>query len=121
MPYYTTAYNAWGPNVHWDWGSAGQGYPETAGALRSAMVKNPYLKVRVLEGYYDLATPYFAANYTMDHLNLGQRYRANISFGTFESGHMVYLDSNSLKKMKNNLAGFIDETNASEQSSAGQQ
>ena len=44
-----------------------------------------------MEGYYDLATPYFAANYTIDHLDLPPRYRSNISFATYEAGHMVYL------------------------------
>ncbi len=58
MPYYTTAYTVWGPSARWDWGSSQAGFPDTASALRAAIVKNPYLKVRVLEGYYDLATPY---------------------------------------------------------------
>ncbi|MBV9613611.1 MAG: peptidase S10 [Acidobacteriaceae bacterium] len=110
MPYYTTAYTVWGANMKWDWGSIMEGYPDTAIALREAMVKNPYLKIRVLEGYYDLATPYYAANYTMDHMDLASRYRNNISYGTFDSGHMVYLDANSLKKMKENVAEFIDHT-----------
>jgi len=57
-------------------GSAIQGFPDTASALRQAIVKNPYLKVLVMEGYYDLATPYFAANYTIDHLNLPAKYRS---------------------------------------------
>ncbi|MBV9404308.1 MAG: hypothetical protein JO211_03120, partial [Acidobacteriaceae bacterium] len=93
MPYYTTAYTVWGPSMKWDWGSPEEGYPDTAIALREAMVKNRYLKVRVLEGYYDLATPYFAANYTMDHMDLTSTFRNNISYGTFDSGHMVYLDA----------------------------
>jgi carboxypeptidase C (cathepsin A) len=108
MPYYTSAHGEYGAAFKWDWGSAGQGFPDTASALRQAIVKNPYLKVRVLEGYYDLATPYFSVNYTMDHLDLATRYRNNISFSTYSSGHMVYLDSDSLKKMKNDVAGFID-------------
>lgn len=115
MPYYTTAYSVWGPNMRWDWGSQENGFPDTATALREAMVKDPYLKIRVLEGYYDLATPYYAANYTMDHLDLASRYRNNISYGTFASGHMVYLDSNSLKKMKENVAEFIDQTTSGAQ------
>lgn len=109
MPYYTSASGEYGSAFKWDWGSAGQGFPDTASALRQAIVKNPYLKVRVLEGYYyDLATPYFAANYTMDHLDLASRYRNNISFSTYSSGHMVYLDSDSLKKMKSDVTGFIE-------------
>src|SRR5438105_91618 len=71
----------------WDWGSAIQGFPDTATALRAAIVKNPYLKVLVMEGYYDLATPFYAADYTMDHLDLNPNYRKNISFATYDSGH----------------------------------
>jgi carboxypeptidase C (cathepsin A) len=110
MPYYTSARDGFGASFDWNWGSAVAGFPDTASALRQAMVKNPYLKVRVLEGYYDLATPYYAANYTMDHLDLMPRYRKNISYATFNSGHMVYLNPDSLVKMKANVSSFIDET-----------
>lgn len=91
----------------WEWGQGINGFPDTATALRQAMVKNSYLKIMVMEGFYDLATPYFAADYTVDHLNLGSAYQKNISKATYEAGHMVYLLTDELKKMKGDEAQFI--------------
>lgn len=97
-------------NRMWDWGKGIEGMPETATSLRSAMVKDPYLKVLVMEGYYDLATPYFAANYTMNHLDLQGQFHSNISYATFDAGHMVYMKQSELQKMKHAFANFIDTT-----------
>ena len=91
----------------WEWGDAEKGFPNTAPGLRAALVKNPYLNVLVMEGYYDLATPYYAANYTVDHLDLGPSFRKNISFATYEAGHMVYIDNGSHQKMKKDLVEFM--------------
>jgi len=111
MPYYTFAPQSTSDDW-WNWGSGIEGFPDTATALRKAIVENPYLKVMVMEGYYDLATPYEAANYTVDHLDLGQKYRQNISFATFDTGHMVYLPMESLKKLKADQANFMQQAGA---------
>ncbi len=112
MPYYVMAQQAGFDK--WDWGSSIQGFPDTASALRQAVVKNPYLKVLVMEGYYDLATPFAAANYTMQHLDIGPKYRQNISFATYDAGHMVYLPMDGLKKMKNDEVKFMEMSGAAQ-------
>ena len=106
-PYRVFAYDQPGFRT-WDWGNAEQGFPSTAGGLRSAMIKNPYMKILVMEGYYDLATPFAAANWTMDHLNLDSKYRQNVSYATYGAGHMVYVDRAEHDKMKKDLVEFMD-------------
>ncbi|MBX3291255.1 MAG: peptidase S10 [Acidobacteria bacterium] len=83
------------------------GYADTTGALSQAMRKNPYMKVFLASGYYDLATPYFAADYTMSSMQLDQELRKNISTEYYESGHMMYIEKASLKKLKNDITVFI--------------
>jgi carboxypeptidase C (cathepsin A) len=73
------------------------------------MAINPYLKVSVANGYYDLATPYFATEYTFNHLGIDPSQQPNISMGYFEAGHMMYIHKPSLAKMKDELAEFIQE------------
>ena len=109
MPYYVMAQ---GPKFweSWDWGNAIEGIPSTSMDLREAMTKDPYLKIMVGEGYYDLATPFFAADYTVDHLDLPANLRKNISFAHYDSGHMVYLRRSEHDKLKKDFAQFVDNT-----------
>jgi carboxypeptidase C (cathepsin A) len=107
MPYRVFAYDQPGFQT-WEWGNAEHGFPSTAGGLRSAMIKNPYMKVLVMEGYYDLATPFAAANWTMDHLNLDAQFRQNVSYATYNAGHMVYIDRAEHNKMKKDLVDFME-------------
>jgi carboxypeptidase C (cathepsin A) len=111
MPYKVFAYDEPGFDK-WDWGDADRGFPNTAPGLRAAMAKNPYLKILVMEGFYDLATPFYAADYTIDHLNLGPDFHKNISFATYEAGHMVYVESNAHAKMKRDLVDFMQRSGA---------
>jgi carboxypeptidase C (cathepsin A) len=108
MPYYISGGE--GFFKKWDWGNAIEGIPSTAMDLRSAMTRDPFLKVLVMEGYYDLATPFFAADYTYDHLQLPANLRKNLTVAHYDSGHMVYLRQESLVQFKNDVGNFIDST-----------
>jgi carboxypeptidase C (cathepsin A) len=76
--------------------------------LAEAMTQNPRLKVFSANGYYDFATPYFATVYTLKHLNLAPALQKNITFGFYQSGHMIYLNEPSLAQMKSDLARWYD-------------
>lgn len=94
-------------SLEWDWGSAAEGYAKTAEALSSAFAKNPYLHLFVASGYYDLATPYFATKYTLNHLALDEPARGNVRTGEYPVGHMVYLEKGVLAQLKRDVAAFI--------------
>ncbi len=97
----------------WDWGlGTRQGYPETATALRDAMAQSPSMKVFVASGYYDLATPYAATEYTFAHMDLAPALRKNLRFEEYEAGHMMYVHPASLSKLKRDVAEFIDRSTA---------
>lgn len=94
----------------WDWGSARKGHPDTSEALRSAMSKNPYLKVFVASGYYDLATPYAATYYTLDHMGLTPEQRANFTCEEYSAGHMMYIHEEMLLKLHRDVTAFLATT-----------
>ncbi|MBN2048450.1 MAG: hypothetical protein JW750_11450 [Anaerolineaceae bacterium] len=85
-------------------------YVNVAEVLREAMLTNPELKVFVANGFYDLATPYFATQYTFNHLGIPQNLADNISMSYYEAGHMMYLHIDSLKKLKQDLIGFLQQS-----------
>ncbi len=82
-------------------------YVNVAETLRKAINMNPHLRVHVANGYYDLATPYFAMAYTFNHLGLDPSLLDNIGMSFYEAGHMMYVHLPSLHKLKAELAGFI--------------
>ena len=98
--------------AQWDFKHGGNGFfpgsPNTEPDLVQALIANPHLKVEVENGYFDLATPFFATEYTMDHLDgLPRNLRANITHKYYEAGHMMYVKEPELAKMKANVAAFI--------------
>lgn len=93
----------------WDWESKGS-YPDTSDNLRNAFAKNPYMKVLVASGVFDLATPHFATDYTLAHLGLSPALRKNVTVHRYRSGHMMYLESASLAQIKKDLTEFLSES-----------
>lgn len=90
----------------WNW-NVNNAYADTSIPLKNAMAKNPYMKIFLAQGYYDMATPFYAAEYTVSAMNLDPQLRRNVSFAYYEAGHMMYIERNSLKKLKSDAATFI--------------
>ena len=108
--YYTS-----GPGLNgaWDFkhkapgpGGRDQSNPDTALDLADAMRKNPRLKVFSANGYFDLATPFFATEYDLSHMSLPAALVPNVNFGYYPAGHMVYLNVDALREMKADMVKF---------------
>ena len=84
------------------------GYANVVPSLERAFAKNPDMKLFVAEGYYDMATPYYAVEYTLAHMAVDPRVRAGITTQRFEAGHMVYIDAPSMTRLREGLRRFID-------------
>ena len=102
LPYETLSMKV---NEKWEWEKGA--LPTTGEALRGAMARNPYMKVFVGQGYYDLATPHFSTQYMISHMNIDAALRGNVHMGTYEAGHMFYLDEDSLAAFKSDVDAFI--------------
>jgi carboxypeptidase C (cathepsin A) len=92
----------------WNW-NTNNAYVDTSTALRTALSKNPYLKIFVACGYYDMATPYFAAQYTLSHITLDPGLRKNFSTGYYEAGHMMYIEEKSLARLRADVGKFMQD------------
>ncbi len=104
LPYEILHPNLW---QTWSYAEHENQFVNVAETLRKAMTANPYLKVFVGNGYYDLATPYFATEYTFNHLELDESLLGNLSLAYYEAGHMMYIHAPSLAKLKADLAAFL--------------
>jgi carboxypeptidase C (cathepsin A) len=114
MPYRLSARD--GEGYKWDWNHEvpGSSYklnsPNTALDLAAAMRTNPYLKVLSLNGWYDMATPFFGTEYDLNHMMLEPAQQRNLEFRYYPSGHMVYLNPEALHAMRLDVQRWVDET-----------
>lgn len=91
----------------WKWGDPGFGYLYVADNLRSAMAKNPHLKVLFVSGLCDLATPFFSSDYTIDHMGLTAPIRENVTHVVLPGGHMLYHYQPSQARLHEEVAEFM--------------
>ena len=94
-------------NEGWTWDQKERmGYPNTTADLRAALIANPHLQVLICQGRYDLATPWYAATWTRDHLGLPEALSNNVRLAFYEAGHMMYFHPPSLEQMRQDLVGL---------------
>ena len=110
LPYEILSFNVF---PKWRYDNFENQYVNSAETLREAMTRNPFLKVFVGNGYYDLATPYFATEYTFDHLGLKPELQGNVSMAYYGAGHMMYVHPESLAKLSADLKAFLSTAVAS--------
>jgi carboxypeptidase C (cathepsin A) len=91
----------------WGWSDYINRYVSVGETLRKAMSMNPKMRVLVASGYYDFATPHFAADYSIHHLGLAPELRANLTVSYYEAGHMMYVHKPSLVKLAGELRKFV--------------
>ena len=91
----------------WSYDRAANRYVDVAETLRGAMAQNPYMKVFIANGYYDLATPFAATRYTFARMQIDPEIRKNVSMDFFEGGHMMYIDRKAHAKLKGDIAAFM--------------
>lgn len=103
LQYYTS-----GRVQPWDYAPYNNRYLNLVNELRTAMAHNPYLKVMVANGYYDMATPFAATEHTFAHLGYEDTYKERVSLKYYEAGHMMYVHSDVIKALKKDVADFIN-------------
>jgi carboxypeptidase C (cathepsin A) len=102
-------YEVLSETVHesWDYEDFKNAHVDVSETLRETMARNPFMRVFVANGYYDLATPHFATEYTFDHLGLDPSLRGNVRMGYYEAGHMMYVHAESRRHLAADLREFM--------------
>lgn len=94
----------------WNYGEATNRYLDNSAVLAAAIHKNPALQVLICNGYYDLATPYFATQYTLDHMFVRGELRNNLQMKYYEGGHMMYSRERDLRTFTKDVKDFYKQT-----------
>lgn len=94
----------------WDYEDFKGRYVDTSENMREILSRSRGTKVLVANGYYDLATPHFATEYTFSHMGLDPEVRKNVNMEYYEAGHMMYVHKPSLEKLAEDLREFVRET-----------
>jgi carboxypeptidase C (cathepsin A) len=104
----------WETDLHYDtsgnvrpWTYDQNRYMDMTEPLRQTMAKNPFLKIFVACGYYDMATPLLGAEINFWHLGYDPTFTGRVSFGYYEAGHMIYIRPSAHKALKADLAKFL--------------
>jgi carboxypeptidase C (cathepsin A) len=109
IPYRANIYDIiYANGSSWDFSHRGRYPMNVAVDLAEAMTQNPGLRVFSANGYYDFATPFFETDYVLRHLNVARSVQSNITYGYYDSGHMVYLNDSALPQFKADLARWFD-------------
>jgi len=92
----------------WDWGGSIQRTLSVEDKLRESLLNNPNLRLFVAMGYYDMVTPFAANKYVFNHANLSESLKRNITFETYDAGHMMFIEKGSRERLQNDLLEFFN-------------
>ena len=107
LPYEILSEQVW---KNWDYEDFKNAFVDVSETLRSTMTRNPFMKVFVANGYYDLATPHYATEHHFNHMGLDPTVRDNVEMAYYEAGHMMYVHLESLAMLATDLRDFIART-----------
>ena len=104
LPYEILSAQTW---QNWDYEDFKNAFVDVSETLRNTMTRNRFMKVFVANGFLDLATPYFATEYTFNHLGLDESLQDNVRMEYYDAGHMMYVHIPSLEKLAVDLRSFV--------------
>lgn len=105
LPYEVLSNETW---QNWDYEDFKNAYVDVSETLRETISRTRFMKVFIANGYLDLATPYFATEYTFNHLGLDESLRANVAMKYYDAGHMMYVHVPSLRRLATDMRGFLE-------------